>query len=192
MAKIVDSEKILKIYEPYVTNTAISFEIDVPALNEFENRIEKIISKYPFIVYEIDKCIIGYAYSSQHRERAAYGYNVEVSIYLLPEFHGKGIACKLYDCLFKFLEKLGYINAYATYAEPNIKSMKFHQKFGFSTVGTFKKTGYKFGQWHDVTWLHKTISENSIPKKTLGINEISSDYLDRIFSDWHHCTEHHF
>ena len=155
LVKISDSENILKIYGPYIENTAISFEIEVPTIKDFSNRIEKLKDKYPFIVYEIDNSIVGYAYASQHRERMAYLYDVEVSIYLLQEYHGKNISHKLYNCLFALLGKLGYINAYAAYTEPNIQSFKFHQKFDFTIIGTHHKTGYKFGQWHDVTWLEK-------------------------------------
>ena len=183
LAKISDSENILKIYEPYIKNTVISFEIEVPMIKDFSNRIEKIIDKYPFIVYEIDNSIVGYAYASQHRERVAYLYDVDVSIYLLPEYHGKNISHKLYNCLFALLSKLGYVNAYAAYTEPNIKSFKFHQKFGFSIIGTHHKTGYKFGKWHDVTWLEKTINEHiNKPKNVLSINEISPEIINQIFT----------
>ena len=178
LAKISDSENILKIYEPYVKNTVISFEIEIPTINDFSRRIYETTRKYPYIVYEIDKKIIGYAYASRHRERAAYTYNVDVSIYILPEFHGKGVADKLYNCLFGLLKELGYVNAYAAYTEPNIKSMKFHLKHGFTIIGTHHKTGYKFGQWHDSTWLEKTINEHSNnPKNILSINEISVEHL---------------
>ena len=175
-----DSAAILKIYEPYVKNTAISFETEVPALNKFTDRIEKITKKYPFLLYEIDSEIAGYAYSSQHKERAAYDYNVETSIYTVSEYHGKGVAFELYDRLFKILLELGYINAYACYTEPNKKSEQFHKKFGFKETGKFEKTGYKFGQWHDVTWVHKIIQDHNTPKKLMGINEISKVIIDKI------------
>ena len=175
-----DSNNILKIYESYIKDTAISFEIKVPDLSEFSNRIEKIIKKYPFLVYEIDGKIVGYAYASQYRERAAYNYNVETSIYTLLEYHGKGIAYELYDKLIKILYELGYINIYACYTLPNIKSKKFHKKFGFKEISVYKKTGYKFGQWHDVIWLHKKIQDYDNPKKILGINEISDEILNKI------------
>lgn len=180
LADINDSNSILKIYEPYIKNTAISFETEVPSLSEFSNRIEKIINKYPFLVYEIDKNIVGYAYAAQYKERAAYKYNVETSIYILMEYHGKGIANKLYDKLFKILYELSYINAYACYTLPNIKSKKFHRKYGFKEIGTYKKTGYKFDQWHDVIWLYKKIQDHKSPKKILGINEINNDIINSI------------
>jgi phosphinothricin acetyltransferase len=185
LATIADSENILRIYAPYISDTAITFETEVPNIKDFSARVEKIIDNYPFLAYEIKDEIVGYAYSSQHRERAAYLYDVDVSIYILPEHHGTGIAYKLYKCLFSILSELGYINAYAALTEPNIKSMKFHQKFNFTKIGTHHKTGYKFGKWHDVTWLEKTINiHNTEPKKILSIKEISSECLKNIFNSY--------
>ena len=185
LVKASDVKEILKIYTPYIKDTAISFETEIPTINEFTNRIEIISKQYPFLVYEIDNRIIGYAYASKHRERAAYLYNVDVSIYFLPEYHGTGKAYSLYDCLFKILIKLEYRNAYAAYSEPNKKSSKFHQKFNFKHIGTHHKTGYKFGKWHDVTWLEKTLNEHTEnPKEILLINELSHDYLESIFNSY--------
>ena len=183
LVKVSDSKEILEMYTPYVRDTAISFETEIPTINEFSNRIEIISKQYPFLVYEIDNKVIGYAYASKHRERAAYSYNVDVSIYFLPEYHGTGKAYSLYDCLFKILSKLEYRNAYAAYTEPNIKSMKFHQKFDFKHIGTHHKTGYKFGKWYDVTWLEKTIKEHTEnPREILSINEISHEYIKSLFN----------
>jgi len=182
LATVADSEGILRIYAPYITDTVVSFETDVPTVDAFSARIERISVKYPFLVCEAVGGIIGYAYASQHRERAAYLYDADVSIYVLPEYHGTGIAGRLYDCLFAILAALGYKNIYAAYAEPNIKSFKFHQKFEFSVIGTHHKTGYKFGRWHDVTWLEKRIGGDDVsPGGVLAINEIPNVVLDKIF-----------
>lgn len=182
LATISDSEAILKIYAPYIKNTAITFETEVPAVGEFSCRIETICKQYPYLIYEINHNVVGYAYASKHRERAAYAYDVDVSIYILPRYHGSGIAYKLYDCLFKMLKELGYYNAYAGYTVPNDKSMYFHQKFGFVPIGTHHKTGYKLGKWHDVTWLEKVINEHSNkPAMIKSIGELSNEYLNEIF-----------
>jgi phosphinothricin acetyltransferase len=183
MAAKTDSENILKIYAPFITDTAISFETEVPSVDDFSDRIERIIKNYPYIVYEIDDEIVGYAYASKHAERAAYLFDVELSIYVMPEFHGSGAANKLYECLFVLLKKMRYKNAYACYTEPNPKSKKFHQKFGFTVIGTHHKTGYKFGQWHDVTWLEKTIGKHEEkPEKPLSINDLSPEYINDVFN----------
>ncbi|MCL2198068.1 MAG: N-acetyltransferase family protein [Defluviitaleaceae bacterium] len=172
-ATAADSAKILEIYAPFITDTVITFETELPTAQEFYVRVKEISERYPFLVYEIDNKILGYAYAAKHRERAAYMYNVEVSVYISPKHHGAGIADKLYTRLFELLDKLGYKNAYAVYNEPNEKSRKFHQKFGFEYVGTFRKTGYKFGKWHDVTWLEMAIGEHGEnPKKIVSINEV--------------------
>lgn len=180
-----DSEGILSIYAPYITDTAVSFEIEIPAASEFSKRIEMISTQYPFLVYIIGNEIVGYAYASKHRERATYLYDVDVSIYVLPEYHGSGIAYKLYGCLFTILDELGYKNAYAAYTEPNEKSRNFHYKLGFTVIGTHHKTGYKFGKWHDVTWLEKIISEHSEPpKRLLAISEIPSEHLESLLGSY--------
>ena len=185
LAAVSDSESILNIYAPYITDTAVSFETEIPAIGDFSARIAKIAEEYPFVVYEMNGKIIGYAYASRHRERAAYRFDVDVSIYVLPEYHGLGIACKLYDCLFALLKKLGYINAYAAYTESNGRSMKFHQKFGFTLIGVHHKTGYKLGRWHDVTWLEKTINaHDEKPGRVLGIGELSPEYLENLFRSY--------
>lgn len=160
LAKLSDAESILRIYTPYIKDTAITFEMSIPTIEEFSSRIESISKQYPYLVYQIDDEIIGYAYASKHRERAAYCYAVDVSVYVLTQYHGSGAAYKLYDCLFKILKEPGYYNAYAGYTIPNEKSKYFHQKFGFTPVGIYHKVGYKLGKWHDVAWLEKTINEH--------------------------------
>lgn len=181
LASKSDSESILSIYAPYIEDTAISFETEVPSVNDFADRIEAICKQYPYLVYLVGDKIVGYAYASRHRERGAYQYDVDVSIYVLPEHHGSGAANKLYNCLFKLLKEQGYYNAYAAYTVPNNKSMRFHSKFGFIQIGTHHNTGYKFGQWHDVTWLEKTIIEvTEKPGLIKSINELSKGLVEDI------------
>lgn len=187
LATTSDCEAILNIYAPYVRDTVISFETEVPAVNDFSRRIEAIIEHYPYLVYQVNGEIVGYAYASRHRERAAYCYDVDVSIYILPLYHGAGIAYKLYHCLFEILKTLGYYNVYAGYSSSNIKSMSFHQKCGFTIIGTYHKAGYKFGKWHDVTWLEKTINNHSDkPALIKSISELGDDYLNDIFLSYTH------
>ena len=182
LATVSDSKDILDIYAPFIEETTISFETEVPAIDEFSHRIETILKQYPFLVYEFENKIVGYAYASRHKERAAYAYNADVSVYFLPEYHGSGKAYSLYHCLFLLLDKLGYKNAYAGCAEPNIKTRKFHEKFGFKLIGTCHKTGFKFGKWHDVSWFEKTISEHDgNPGRVMPMSEISHEYLRELF-----------
>ena len=119
LAEASHSVGILNIYAPYITDTSVSFETEVPTTCDFAARVENITKQYPFLVCEVGEVIVGYTYATKHRERAAYLYDVDVSIYVLPEYHGSGIAYKLYSCLFALLKELGYKNAYAACTQPN-------------------------------------------------------------------------
>jgi len=174
LVKLSDARDILNIYGYYIENTINTFELEIPSIEDFTSRIKTISSNYPYLVYEIDNKIVGYAYATKHQERAAYQYNVEVSIYIDTNYHGKGIAIDLYTKLFEILKELSYINVYARYTGSNIRSQKFHEKFGFSKVGTMHQSGFKFGAWHGVTWLEKTLSNHTdnpdLPKSIKSIN----------------------
>ena len=156
-ATIADSYNILNIYTPYIVDTCITFEIEVPTINEFSDRIQNIIKDYPYLVYEVDGKIIGYAYASKYRERPAYKYSAEVSVYIAPEYHGCGIGKILYEKLLELLKKQGIYTAVAGVALPNEKSIGLHKAFGFKEVGTYHNVGYKFDKWLDVMWLEKSL-----------------------------------
>jgi len=157
-----DGSTLLSIYAPYVTNTAVSFEVQVPALPEFTKRIEAIANAYPFLVCECNGEIAGYAYAAAHRERAAYCFDVDVSVYVAQGAQGQGIGTALYERLFPLLVSQGYYTAYAAITLPNEASCLLHQKFGFRKIGVHQKTGHKFGQWHDVLWLDKPLKDYAI------------------------------
>lgn len=165
--KIEDAKDILKIYEYYILNTAITFEISVPALEEFEERIRSISSSYPYIVLEENNKIIGYAYANTFKAREAYKYSVEISIYLDHNHIGKGYGKLLYNELEKKLESKGITNIYSciTYSDNNDlyvdnKSEKFHEHLGFKLVGKMNKCGIKFDRWYSVIWMEKIIKEH--------------------------------
>lgn len=159
-----DAREILEIYTPYVLDTAISFEATLPSLSEVERRIEEY-SKLGWLVYEIQDALIGYAYASKHRDREAYQWCCEVSVYIHPQHHRKGIASILYTELFQKLRDQGYVNSYAGIELPNEASVKFHESMGFTPIGVFRETGFKLGKWHDVGWWHLKIAEpGSNPK----------------------------
>lgn len=156
-ANISDAENILAVYAPYILNTEISFEIKVPTIEEFTKRIESIKSKYPYIVCEVDKRIVGYAYASRHRERAAYEYSADLSIYIAEDYHNKGIGKVLYTQLFKLLENEKVYSVYASVVSQNEFSVSFHKSFGFKEIGTFHNVGYKNNKWLDVICFEKQI-----------------------------------
>ena len=172
-AQIDDYKEILNIYEKYIRETCITFEIEVPSDEEFRDRTKTIIANYPYLVCEIEGKVVGYAYATKHAERAAYDYDVNLSIYINQAYHKRKIGSLLYSRLLKLLKAQGYYNAYAGITLPNEKSLSFHQALGFETVGTYQKTGYKFEQWHDVIWLQKNLIDYTIkPKAIIPIEEI--------------------
>lgn len=155
-----DAEDVLKIYSYYVLESVISFEYVAPSQEDFLQRITTISAQYPWLVFLSGNRIIGYAYASSHRQRTAYQWSCESSVYLLPQFHGKGIARILYRTLFSLLRLQGYFNVYAGVSLPNKKSVDFHRSFGFGEVGVFKEIGYKFGEWHDVQWFQFELQQH--------------------------------
>jgi len=166
-----DAKEVLEIYKPYVLDTIISFEYEVPTLEEYIQRIQAFILEYPWLVCLYDKKIIGYAYASKHRSRTAYQWSPESTVYLAAEFHQKGIARILYETLFSLLRLQGYFNVYAGISLPNPKSINFHRAIGFEEIGIFKKVGYKLGNWHDTHWFQFHLTNhilNPLPPKKLA------------------------
>lgn len=152
-----DAPALRAIYVPFVTDTPVTFETDPPSVQEMSERIAAVTRMYPWLVYERDGQVVGYAYASRHRARSAYRYGVDVSIYNSPSVHRQGVGRALYDRLFAFLEQQGFYTAYAGITLPNEKSVGFHTAFGFTPVGVYRGVGYKLGQWHDVIWMEKRI-----------------------------------
>lgn len=168
-----DCQDMLDIYAPFVKDTTVSFEYEVPSYDEFKNRIVEIQAKYPWIVCEIDNEIVGYAYASPFNKRSAYEWSVDYSIYVSPVKHGMGIGTALYTCLTDILRLQGFYNAFAGITSSNNKSENFHKSFGFKPVGTYHDAGYKFNNWHDVQWFEYKISEKqNPPRKIRNIHEI--------------------
>ncbi len=168
-----DAEELLRIYTPYILHTAITFETSVLGIEEWMERIEKVRKEFPWLVAKSQGQIIGYAYATKFRERSAYDWCCESSIYLDDAFQGKGIAQELYSQLFRVLKKQGYVNVYAIMTSPNPKSEKFHRSFGFYDVGRFTKSGYKLGKWWDTHWMQYHLGEHeNPPRKIIPYSEI--------------------
>ena len=162
-----DAEGILKIYAPYITCTCITFETEVPSIENFRTRIQNIVINYPYLVGEADGRIIGYAYASRHRERAAYKYSADVSVYIAPEYQGLGIGKTVYGNLFDLLREQGIYTVYAGITLPNDKSVGLHKSLGFTEAGIFHNDGYKFNKWLDVLWMEKPLRDyTDKPKDT--------------------------
>ena len=151
-ANEADAEQILAIYGPIVTQTAISFEVVPPDLDEMRTRISNTLTRFPWLVYSEGDRVLGYAYASQHRQRSAYQWSVDVSVYVKPEIHRRGVGRSLYDSLFGILRSQGYYSAFAGITLPNDASVGLHTQMGFEPVGLYRGVGYKLGSWHDVGW----------------------------------------
>lgn len=160
IAEAADAAQLLEIYTPYVKNTAISFEYEVPSEEEFRYRIEKTLQKYPYLVGEVNETIVGYAYASAFKERKAYQWAVETSIYLKESEHAKGYGRQLYETLEAYLKRQNVLNMNACIVYPHPESIAFHERLGFRIVGHFTKCGYKFGKWYDMIWMEKMLGEH--------------------------------
>lgn len=180
MATEADAEEILQIYSPYVTNTAITFEYDIPSVTEFSQRIRDTLKRYPYIVAVEEDCIVGYAYASAFKERAAYDWAVETTVYLKQDYQGKGLGKKLYMALENLLKRQNILNLNACIAYTPVDdvhldntSIAFHQHLGYAKVGHFTKCGYKFGTWYDMIWMEKMLGEHpEVPESVIPIAEI--------------------
>ena len=179
-----DAAAILEIYKTYIENTRVTFEIEVPTVEAFKERMERITAWFPWIVCEIDGKIAGYAYGSKHGERAAYRWSVDLSVYIEEKYHRYGLGTALYTALLELLRKQGYFTAYAGVSTPNLKSEAFHRGFGFRNLGEFKNAGYKLGAWCGVSWYEMVLNEYvSEPEETISIGELQSrERLDDIFA----------
>ncbi len=166
-AAIKDAEEILKIYSHYVLHTAITFEYEVPTVDEFQGRIRRTLEKYPYLVAMEGGKIVGYAYAGSFHTRAAYGWSAELSVYVHPAKKHKGIGRKLYQALEEALKRMGICNLYACIASPiapdetlTHDSEYFHAKLGFTKIGEFHRCGYKFNRWYHMIWMEKIIGEH--------------------------------
>ena len=163
IAKETDVPEILAIYAPYVVNTTYSFEYEVPSPEDFLARFRKITAQFPWLVWEEEGKILGYAYGSLPFERSGYAWIAEVSIYLLPEAQGRGIGRQLYAALEKLLSLQGYHLLYSIITGENTDSIRFHEKTGYKFLADFPLCGYKHGRVLNVIWMEKRLKSVEIP-----------------------------
>lgn len=158
-----DAEEILRIYAPFVENTTVTFEYDVPTVEEFAGRIAGTLERYPYLVALRDGEIVGYAYAGQFRERAAYVWCVEVSVYIRPDQHRRGIGRLLYTKLEEILRRQNVASMTACISHPNRDSIKFHSSLDFERVARFTRCAFKLGRWVDVVYMQKVLHESDTP-----------------------------
>lgn len=159
-----DAEPMLDIYAWYVKNTAVTFEYDVPETEEFRRRIEHVTRRYPWLAAEEDGRILGYAYAAPFKDRAAYDWSAETTIYVDPQARRKGVGTLLYRALEDALRKMGVLNLYACIGVPEqedeyltFDSQRFHRRMGCRTAAEFRECGCKFGRWYHMIWMEKRI-----------------------------------
>jgi L-amino acid N-acyltransferase YncA len=167
-----DAAAVAEIYGPFCEDSPITFETKRPTIEEIENRIRKILERFPWLICEIENEVIGYAYAGPHRDRAAYRWCVDVAIYLSGNRQGQGFGTALYTVLFKLLRIQGYFQAYAGITLPNPASIRLHQKLRFKPVGVYQRVGFKADAWHDVSWWGLTLQPaDHPPAEALSIRD---------------------
>ena len=166
-AKLEDAKRLVEIYRYYVEKTAITFEYEVPSVEEFQQRMVHVMEKYPYLVAKIDNQIIGYAYASSFNVRAAYDWCVETSIYVDHTLRKCGVGKRLYQALEKVLKAQNITNLNACISSPikndeylDTNSIDYHHHLGYQMVGEFHQCGYKFKRWYNMVWMEKMIGEH--------------------------------
>lgn len=176
-----DAAGMLEIYGPFILNSGITQETELPSVEDFQERIISNLTERPWLVCEINNEIAGYAYAGKHRDRKGYQWCIEPSLYISEKYWGLGIANALYAALFDILKSQGYVNAYAVITLPNERSVAFHKKFGFEWLTTYEKIGYKLGQWHDVGWMQYEINpQRNDPKDPIAFRNIDKSVINAI------------
>lgn len=163
IAREADAEAVAAIYAPYVLQTPITFEERAPSPEDMAARMRKILESHPFLVFEQDGAVLGYAYASPHKQRAAYRWSVDVAVYVAAAVHRRGIGRALYSRLLDILARQGFHTAYAGITVPNDNSIGLHQAMGFRHIGTYREVGFKLGEWRDVGWWGLSISASDRP-----------------------------
>jgi phosphinothricin acetyltransferase len=163
MAAAEDAGQIQAIYAPVVSETVISFELEPPSMEDMRGRIINITRQYPWLVCAFEGEVIGYAYASMHRERLAYQWSVDTTVYVNAGYQRQGVGRAVYTALLGVLPLQGYYNAYAGITLPNPGSVGLHEAMGFRPVGVYRQVGFKQGRWHDVGWWGYDLQEHKTP-----------------------------
>jgi L-amino acid N-acyltransferase YncA len=165
VARPDDSLAFAAIYAPFVNESAVSFEERAPTARDMAARILAVTRTYPWLAAERYGEVVGYAYATRFRERSAYRWSVETTVYLRQDARGMGIGGMLYGRLLESLRERGYQSAFAGITMPNPASVALHRSLGYTPVGVFRRAGYKFGRWHDVAWWQRLIAADECPRE---------------------------
>lgn len=180
-----DAETLLQIYAQYI-DTPVTFEYTLPTVPQFQGRINRIASEYPYLIWQEEGQVLGYAYAHRHQERAAYQWNAETSVYLDRAHCGRGIGTRLYAALLELLKMQGVRTAYACVTLPNAASEHLHRSFGFADLGVQPQAGYKCGRWHDVIWYGLSLlphRDGEEPLPPCGIHDLAPSAVRAVLED---------
>lgn len=190
LAQASDASDIRNIYAPFITDSSVSFEYEIPSVSDMENRILTTLTTYPWLVIEQNGLVVAYAYAGLHRARKAYQWSVETSVYIHHEYRKHKLATRIYTALLQLLEAQGYRNAFAGMTLPNPASEGFHTKMGFVPIGTYRDVGNKFGEWHSTMWMQLQLGKktNEAPDDPVPLpdwlsNENNRQWLETLFAD---------
>lgn len=184
LARVEDAPALLEIYAPYVTDTNISFEYEVPSLEEFSQRVKTISALHPYLVWEEGEKLLGYAYAHPYAARPAYQWGAELTVYLRPEATHRGLGPKLYGALFDLLRLQGVRTVYGCITAENKASVAMHRAMGFAEGGLFRNAGYKMGRWLDVLWLEKDIAPYGEPQPLLPFPQVDGQAVEQVLAKW--------
>jgi L-amino acid N-acyltransferase YncA len=180
LATVPDAASVQAIYAPYVENTAVSFEIEVPSVAEMAGRIADVLPEHPWLVAEHDGVMTGYAYAHPLGTRAAFRWSVETTVYVREDWRGRGVGSALYAALLELLRHQGYHRALAAIALPNSASVGLHERFGYRANGVQPRVGWKHGAWHDLGWWQVDLVPGADdPLEPVRLDELALPVLER-------------
>lgn len=177
-----DAEQVRAVYAPYC-DTPISFETEPPSIEEMRGRLTRVLCQYPWLICEEGDEVLGYVYATQHRERAAYRWSVDTTVYVRQGRQRRGVGRVLYTSLLAVLPLQGYVTAYAGVTLPNPASVGLHEAMGFEPVGVYRQVGFKCGAWHDVAWFQRplrTRMDEPPPPRTLEEVRSTSEWVQAL------------
>lgn len=182
IAEEADIPACLAIYADYVRDSTVSFEYEAPAVEEFRRRFHSVMEGFPWLVCEVEGKIAGYAYASLKFARAAYQWDADLSIYLSPDFQGRGVGRRLCTAICSLLQAQGYRTLYAVITAENERSLAFHRAMGFAEIGRFPESGYKFGRWLDVVWMECKLAPlaGGRPKPPKKFSELDGGFVESV------------
>lgn len=180
-AQIQDAQAIAALYGHYVRHTVITFACQEPSAEHYAAQI--VQGQYPFLVAEDEHGLAGFAYADAFRQKEAFRWDVELTIYLRPGLERQGLGSRLMQALLTLLRRQGYLLAYSCITLPNPASIALHKRFSFEELGVFPRTGYKLGRWCDVIWLQLTLGDHTqAPAEPIPFASLASDEVAALLS----------